>query len=63
MDALLALAKEADYEQAELNVIEDNVSGVCLYKSHGFEVTGRNPHAYKYSDGSYGDYLFMAHYL
>lgn len=63
MDTLISLAKDADYEQIELNVIEDNTLGVSLYKSHGFEVTGRNPHAYKYPDGNYGDYLFMVRYL
>ena len=63
MDALLSLAKDADYEQVELNVIEDNVIGVSLYKSHGFKVTGSNPHAYKYPNGKYGDYLFMVRYL
>ncbi len=38
MEALLTLAKEAAYEQVELNVIEDNVYAVSLYKSCGFEV-------------------------
>lgn len=63
MDALLSLAKGAHYEQVECNVIENNVLGVALYKAHGFEVTGKLPHAYKYSDDSYGDYLFMVRYL
>lgn len=63
MDALISLAKTADYEQIELNVIEDNTLGVSLYKSHGFEVTGKIPHAYKYANGSYGDYLLMVRYL
>ena len=59
MEALLTLAKEAAYEQVELNVIEDNVYAVSLYKSCGFEVTGKLPHAFKYDDESYGDYLQM----
>lgn len=63
MDALLSLAKEVGYEQVELNVIEDDVFGVSLYKSHGFKATGRNPRAYKYPNASYGDYLFMVRYL
>ena len=59
MKALLTLAKEAAYEQVELNVIEDNVLGVSLYKTCGFETTGKIPHAFKYDDGSYGDFLQM----
>lgn len=59
MKALLTLAQEAAYEQVELTVIEDNVLGVSLYKSCGFETTGKLPHAYKYGDGSYGDFLQM----
>ena len=59
MEALLTLAKEAAYEQVELNVIEDNVLGVSLYKSCGFETTGKIPRAFKYDDGSYGNYLQM----
>jgi len=63
MDALLYLARDAGYEQVELNVIEDNVLGVSLYKSFGFQTTGKIPHAYKYSDSSYGDYLVMILYF
>ncbi len=59
MKALLTLAKEAAYEQVELNVIEDNVLGVSLYKTCGFEATGKLPHAFKYDDGRYGDFLQM----
>ena len=63
MDALLTLAKNASYEQVELNVIEENAAGTALYKAYGFTVTGRLPHAYKYPDGSYGDFLLMMRYL
>lgn len=63
MEALIALAQKAGYEQIELNVIEDNLPGVFLYQSYGFQRTGKIPHAYKYPNGSYGDFLTMILFL
>ena len=63
MEALIELANKAGYEQIELNVIADNLLGVSLYQSYGFQETGILPHAYKYSDNSYGDFLIMVHFL
>ena len=56
---LLAAAKSAGYEQAELEVISTNEAAIGLYKKFGFEVTGTHPHAMRYRDGTYGDFLFM----
>lgn len=39
----IALAKEAGYEQMELQVVADNARAIHLYQSLGFEEFGRNP--------------------
>ena len=56
---ILAGAKAAGFEQAELTVVSANAPAIGLYKKMGFEVTGTIPHAFKYKDGSYADFLFM----
>jgi len=63
MQSLIELALKSDYEQIELNVIENNINAVRLYKSLGFDVYGRKPHAMKFTDGTYGDFLFMVKFL
>ena len=59
MGEILAGAKTAGFEQAELEVVSANAPAIGLYKKMGFEATGTIPHAFKYKDGSYGDNLFM----
>jgi len=59
MREILAGAKAAGFEQAELTVVSINTPAIGLYKKMGFEVTGTIPHAFKYKDGSYADFLFM----
>lgn len=59
MREILAGAKAAGFEQAELEVVSANAPAIGLYKKMGFEVTGTIPHAFKYKDGSYRDFLFM----
>lgn len=59
MGEILAGAKTAGFEQAELDVVSTNAPAVALYKKMGFEATGTIPHAFKYRDGSYADFLFM----
>ena len=56
---ILASAKAAGYEQAELEVVSTNEAAIGLYKKLGFETTGTIPHAMKYKDGTYADFLFM----
>ena len=63
MGEILSAAKAARYEQAELEVISTNAAAIGLYKKFGFEVTGTHPHAIKYRDGTYGDFLLMVKYL
>ena len=59
MGEILTGAKAAGFEQAELDVVSTNVPAVALYKKMGFETTGTIPHAFKYQDGTYADFLFM----
>lgn len=59
MGEILAGAKTAGFEQAELEVVSANAPAIGLYKKMGFAATGTIPHAFKYKDGSYGDNLFM----
>lgn len=55
MDAVLKAAKEMGYEQAELEVVADNVSAIALYESLGFQKFGHFPDWVKYEDGTYAD--------
>ena len=57
---ILAGAKAAGYEQAELEVVSTNEAAVGLYQKLGFQATGTIRHAFKYKDGSYADFLFMS---
>lgn len=59
LSEILHYAKIAGYEQAELDVVSTNAPAVGLYKKLGFETTGTIPHAMKYKDGTYADFLFM----
>ena len=56
---ITAGAKAAGFEQMELDVVSTNAPAIALYKKMGFETTGTIPHAFKYRDGSYADFLFM----
>jgi len=59
MRACIELAKSAGYEQLELSVVDRNDRAAALYVRLGFERVGRIPHAMKYRDGSYADYVNM----
>ena len=59
LSEILQYAKIAGYEQAELEVVSTNAPAIGLYKKLGFETTGTIPHALKYKDGTYADFLFM----
>lgn len=59
VQAILDVAKEAGYEQAELEVISDNAGAIALYEKLGFEEYGRFPRNMKYADGSYADEAWM----
>ena len=59
LEEILAAAKAAGYEQAELEVFAANTGAVALYKSLGFEIFGTFPHNAKYDDGRYDDAYWM----
>ena len=56
---MIAAAKEAGYEQMELEVVSDNKRAIALYEKLGFQEYGRRPNSFKYKDGSYGDMTLM----
>lgn len=45
--ACVECAREAGYQQLELDVVADNTSAISLYKSVGFIVYGRNPKGFR----------------
>ncbi len=59
IEVALERAKEAGYEQAELEVIAGNERAISLYKQLGFEEFGVFPDNIKYKDGSYADAVWM----
>lgn len=63
MEALLAAAKAAGYEQVHLDVVADNTAAVGLYIKLGFTSCGTKPRAMKYKDGSYADEISMVKML
>ena len=56
---LLASAKAAGYEQAELDVVSTNAPAIALYRKLGFEAVGIIHRAMKYRDGSCADFHLM----
>jgi len=59
MERLIAHARQAGFEQLELEVIAANRRAVSLYLKYGFQVYGTRLHGMKYSDGTYADDYLM----
>ena len=59
LETVLKTAKEAGYEQAELEVIADNKNAIALYEKTGFTKYGRFPDNMKYKSGKYADAYWM----
>lgn len=59
LQTILDVARNAGYEQAELEVISANTSAIELYKKLGFEKYGSFPNNMKYSDGTYANAEWM----
>ena len=59
METVLRVAAESGYEQAELEVMDDNKRAISLYEKLGFVKYGTLPHNMKYSDGTYADAIWM----
>lgn len=63
MTEIIKIAKQLQYEQIELGVIEGNTSAHNLYKSFGFIEQGVKKNAFKYTDGSYANEIMMIKFL
>ena len=63
MSCLVEIANNEGFEQIELNVAENNKRAIEMYKSFGFVEMGRILNAFKYSDGTYDNYLGMVKFL
>ena len=59
MKVIIDKAKEAGFEQIELQVVEENASARHLYKKFGFYETGYINHGMKYADGTYTKLILM----
>ncbi len=59
LEAVVSAAQNYDYEQMELEVISTNEAAIHLYEKMGFVKWGLLPHAFKYEDGTYGDFCTM----
>ena len=58
-EACIECAKNAGYEQLELDVVSDNVAAVSLYKSLGFIEYGRNPKGFRLHKAGWQEIVLM----
>ena len=63
MERLIAHARQAGFEQIELEVVSANRRALSLYVKYGFQVYGTRPHGMKYPDGSYANDYMMCKML
>lgn len=59
LKTVLDIAKKIGYEQAELEVIDNNKPAIALYEKLGFKIYGTFPNNMKYADGSYANTYWM----
>lgn len=59
MNACIKCAKDAGYEQLELNVVSKNERALVLYKSFGFVEFGRNPKGFNSRTSGYQELVYM----
>lgn len=59
LETVLRYAKEADFEQAELEVVSSNTKAIKLYEKYGFKKYGVKPNNMKYSNGEYASIDWM----
>ncbi len=58
-NACIKCAREAGYEQLELEVVGENEAAISLYKSLGYEEFGRNPRGFKSRMSGYQELVYM----
>ena len=59
LETVLSAAREAGYEQAELEAVADNHTAIALYEKLGFRQYGTFPDNMKYKDGTCADGIWM----
>lgn len=57
--ACIRCAKDAGYEQLELDVVAGNDRALSLYRSAGFKEFGRNPRGFKSRISGYQEIVYM----
>lgn len=58
-NACIKCAKEAGYEQLELDVVAENKRALSLYHSLGFEEIGRNPKGFNSRTSGFQELVYM----
>lgn len=58
-NACIKCAKEAGYEQLELDAVADNKKAISLYEKAGFVEFGRNPKGFKSKFSGYQELVYM----
>ena len=58
-EACIQCARDAGYEQLELNVVAENSKALSLYRSLGFVEFGRNPGGFKSRRSGYQELVYM----
>ena len=57
--ACIQCARDAGYEQLELNAVNENERALSLYRSLGFVEFGRNPKGFKSRTSGYQELVYM----
>ena len=57
--ACIQCAKDAGYDQVELNVVAENNRAISLYRSFGFVEYGRNPRGFNSKTAGYQELVYM----
>lgn len=60
MSAVLEIARQAGYEQIELEVVTDKQRAISLYEKYGFKIFGKNEMAFRCRDGQYQSLYLMS---
>ena len=58
-EACIQCAKDAGYEQVELNVVAENDRAISLYQNFGFVEYGRNPRGFNSKITGYQELVYM----
>ena len=59
LSACIECARQAGYEQLELNVVADNQTAITMYEKAGFVEYGRNPRGFKSRKAKYQEVVYM----